>query len=230
MQGIFARKALLDSGWADQVRLLVDGDRLHSVATVDGPAEGDLQAGIVIPGLANAHSHAFQRALAGHTEQRGPADKDNFWTWRSRMYQLAGSIDAERLRIIARQAYTEMLASGYTSVAEFHYLHTEPEKKASLDSMLHALLRAADESGIRLTYVPILYERAGFDEPVPTLQQTRFARSLDDFMQHYARARELAGDGSVTGIGAHSLRAVFRNRCSNWLPRRQLMKCRCIFT
>lgn len=209
MQGIFARKALLTTGWAENVRLTVDGDRIDSVQSDARALEGDVAAGIVIPGLANAHSHAFQRALAGHTEQRGPAGKDNFWTWRTRMYQLAGEMDARRLTAIARQAYTEMLQSGYTSVAEFHYLHTEPGESAPADTMFEAIVRAADESGIRLTYVPVLYERAGFDEPLPTRAQSRFARTLDEFVQHYERARGAAGEGTVVGLGAHSLRAVF---------------------
>jgi formimidoylglutamate deiminase len=209
MQGLFARKALLPSGWADNVRLVVDGGHIQTVDKATDAAGGDLEVGIVIPGLANAHSHAFQRALAGHTEQRGPSDKDNFWTWRNRMYALAGKIDAQRLTAIARQAYTEMLSSGYTSVAEFHYLHAEPAEDAPQDSMLQAISQAAADSGIRLTYVPILYERGGFDEPLPNRRQQRFARSLDEFLAHYERARSLADDDTRVGIGAHSLRAVF---------------------
>lgn len=209
MQGIFARKALLRDGWAVNVRLLVDGDRIDSVSADECAQADDVVAGIVIPGLANAHSHAFQRALAGHTEQRGPAGKDNFWSWRTRMYQLAGEMDAPRLTAIARQAYTEMLRSGYTSVAEFHYLHSEPDEQGQSDAMYDAIVRAADESGIRLTYVPILYERAGFDEPLPTAAQSRFARPLQEFVEHYQRVRDAAADSTVIGIGAHSLRAVF---------------------
>ena len=168
-------------------------------------------AGIVIPGIANAHSHAFQRALAGHTEQRGPDDKDNFWTWRSRMYRLAGLVDADRLTAIARQAYNEMLTRGFTSVAEFHYLHSEPGGAVTDDSMLQAIVTAAKDSGIRLTYVPILYERAGFDQPEPTEQQQRFAMNIDEFIAHYERARAMADDTFTVALGAHSLRAVSKS-------------------
>ena len=126
MTTIFARLALTSDGWAENVRIETDG-RLLARVTPDGGRDGaDVEAGIVIPGLANAHSHAFQRALAGHTEHRGPKERDNFWTWRSRMYALAGRIDSAALEVIARQAYTEMVATGFTAVAEFHYLHNEP--------------------------------------------------------------------------------------------------------
>jgi len=131
MTAIFARKALLANGWAESVRLRIEAGRVTAVEPAAKQAAADFSAGIVIPGLANAHSHAFQRALAGHTEWRSPAGKDNFWTWRTRMYALAGRIDARRMRIIARQAYMEMVASGYTSVAEFHYLHNEPGEAGS---------------------------------------------------------------------------------------------------
>ena len=86
MSSIFARKALLADGWADNVRLNIEAGRIAAVATKARATADDCVCGIVIPGLANAHSHAFQRVLAGHTEERGPTDKDNFWTWRSRMY------------------------------------------------------------------------------------------------------------------------------------------------
>lgn len=124
------------------------------------------------------------------------------------MYRLAGLLDAGRLLAIARQAYQEMLTSGFTSVAEFHYLHREPGSDSNSDAMLQAIASAAADSGIRLTYVPILYERAGFDEPQPGEEQRRFAMSLDAFIEHYERARQFAGTDFTVAIGAHSLRAV----------------------
>ena len=210
MTAIFARKALLANGWAENVRLRTSAGRLTVVEPAAKQTAADFSAGVVIPGLANAHSHAFQRALAGHTEWRAPAGKDNFWTWRSRMYTLAGRIDARRMHIIARQAYSEMVASGYTSVAEFHYLHNEPGETVSSTSMLEALVAAAKDSGIRLSYVPVLYERAGFSEPEPAPEQRRFARTIDEFLAHYKQAAKFVGDTISIGIGAHSLRAVTR--------------------
>jgi formimidoylglutamate deiminase len=207
MSSIFASKALLANGWSERVRLNTAAGRIASIEHDARPDPSDYVAGIVIPGLANAHSHAFQRALAGHTESRSPAGKDNFWSWRSRMYALAGNVDAKRLRVIARQAYTEMVASGYTSVAEFHYLHNEPGASAGT-AMLQAIADVANQSGIRLTYVPVHYERAGFEDPQPTPEQQRFARTTDEFLDHYAKAAAFAGDRIAIGIGAHSLRAV----------------------
>ena len=209
---IHARKALLADGWAERVRLRIANGLIDSVERDVDAESADIRAGIVIPGLCNAHSHAFQRALAGHTEERAPGNRDNFWSWRSRMYRLAGRIDAEALTAIARQLYSEMLCSGYTAVAEFHYLHREPGGDGATDAsgsaMRDALVTAAEESGIRLTYVPVLYERAGFDQPEPDADQRRFATTLEQFEEHYKRAREAADGKFTVGIGAHSLRAV----------------------
>ena len=210
MTTVFAKKALLPSGWADKVRMEVVGGRISAIQTGVSATTGDTLVGYVIPGLCNAHSHAFQRALAGHTEQRSPAGRDNFWTWRERMYELAGKVDAELLTAIARQAYCEMLSSGYTSVAEFHYLHRDPRNPEATDSMFAAISTAAEESGIRLTYVPVHYERAGFDNPEPLPHQQSFALSIDDFMAHYERVRSQSHAAATVGIGVHSLRAVSR--------------------
>lgn len=206
MQSIFARKALLTKGWSDNVRLQLVSDRIDALARDVSPGEGDQQVDILIPGLCNAHSHAFQRALAGRTEQRSPAGEDNFWSWRIRMYELANKVSAEQLAAIATQAYNEMLQAGYTAVAEFHYLHDEPE--ADGDAMFNALQSAALASGIRLIYVPVLYERAGFDDSKPAKRQRRFVLSLNEFLAHHARCTANASDGTTVAIGAHSLRAV----------------------
>ena len=208
MTAVFARRVLLSDGWSESVRLVTKEDRIAEIERDATPADEDIVAGVVIPGLANAHSHAFQRALAGRTEQRSPDHQDNFWTWRSRMYRLAARIDAATLTAVARQLYTEMLSAGYTAVAEFHYLHNEPDSATPCEAMLEALLAAAADSGIRLTYVPVLYERAGFSEPQPTPEQRRFATTPDAFEKHYRRAREIASGAVTVGIGAHSLRAV----------------------
>jgi formimidoylglutamate deiminase len=131
MTAIFASKALLPDGWADDVLLHVEDGRIADV--VAGATAGDetVAVGCIIPGLCNAHSHAFQRALAGRTEERSPAGRDSFWTWRDRMYRLAAAIDPGLLHAIARQVYTEMLQSGYTTVVEFHYLHRDPATGAA---------------------------------------------------------------------------------------------------
>ncbi|MDJ0750443.1 MAG: formimidoylglutamate deiminase [Woeseiaceae bacterium] len=208
MTTLFARKALLTDGWTDRVRLHVDGGRIASIEADVDAVSGDESLGCVIPGLCNAHSHAFQRALAGHTEQRSPAGRDSFWTWREKMYELAGRVSASALTAIARQAYCEMLRSGYTSVAEFHYLHRDPTDGDAVDTMFEAIVTAARDSGVRLTYLPVHYERAGFEEPEPTGRQAGFAMPVDEFMAHLDRAAERCAGRVSLGVGAHSLRAV----------------------
>lgn len=199
MPSLYARKALLPSGWATAVRFEMSDGRIRAVEQGVRPLADEFQAGIVIPGLCNAHSHAFQRALVGRTERRSPEGQDNFWSWRQAMYQLASRIDADALKVIASRVYAEMLAAGYTSVAEFHYLH---------HAGFEAIISAAEETGIRLTFVPILYERAGFENPMPDDVQKLFVRSLDEFVELYGRAKDYAGSRIDIGIGIHSLRAV----------------------
>ncbi len=208
MSSIFARKALLQKGWADNVRLQLDGGRISSITANTTAESSDFVAGIIIPGLCNAHSHAFQRALAGRTEERSAAGQDNFWTWRERMYALAGRLNADLLAAIARQAYSEMLESGYTSVAEFHYLHSEPGGNQHDDMMFNALYAAAHDSGIRMTYVPVLYERSGFDQHELAGHQKLFANDVESFLAHHGRVLERASETLNVAIGAHSLRAV----------------------
>ena len=208
MTSVFAKKALLPEGWRDDVRLQIDDGLIGRVEVAAATSPGDASVSYLVPGLCNAHSHAFQRALAGHTEERSPLGQDNFWTWRERMYALADSITAERLAAIARQAYCEMLVAGYTSVVEFHYLHRDPSAADAEDVMLEALLRAAADSGIRLTYVPVLYERAGFNDPVPEHGQRHFAMRVESFLEHYRRAAARRNRRLKVGIGGHSLRAV----------------------
>lgn len=207
MSSLYARKALLPGGWADDVRIEISAGRIRSVEAAAGPA-GAVQAGIVIPGVCNAHSHAFQRALVGHGERRPGTGQDDFWSWRHEMYRLAGMMDAEAMRVIATQLYTEMLAAGYTAVAEFHYLHRLAGGPASPTAAIEAIAAAAESSGIRLIFVPILYERAGFDSPEPDGVQQLFVNDFDDFIGLYQDAKRLVGERNSVGIGLHSLRAV----------------------
>jgi formimidoylglutamate deiminase len=208
MGSLYARKALLPSGWAAGVRFEISAGRIESVAQGVSFEDGEFMAGVVIPGICNVHSHAFQRVLVGYTERRSPAGKNNFWTWRQQMYRLAGMIDPDMLRIIATQVYTEMLAAGYTTVAEFHYLHHTATTPGSADATIAAIISAAEETGIRLTLIPILYERAGFDSPQPDDVQGLFIKTFDDFVSLYENAKSLIGKRTTLGIGMHSLRAV----------------------
>ena len=208
MTSIIASKALLPDGWADDVVLRVRDGLIDDVRPGAAPDDDATKVGCVIPGLCNAHSHAFQRALAGRTEERSPAGHDNFWTWRDRMYRLAATLDPDLLRAIARQVYMEMLQSGYTTVVEFHYLHRDPATKTTGMQMFGALGDAARQAGIRLAYVPVLYERAGFHAAGPEGPQELFALSLAEFLEHHREARAQVSEKLSVGIGAHSLRAV----------------------
>jgi formimidoylglutamate deiminase len=208
MTQVFAYKALLPEGWADHVRLEIADGRIARVSRDQEHVESDDVADCVIPGLGNAHSHAFQRALAGRTEERSLSGRDSFWTWRKRMYEVAARMTPDLLHGVAMQAYTEMLESGYTSVAEFHYLHREPSSGKAGMAMFDALASAAAESGIRMCYVPVLYERAGFDSSGPEGHQVHFALGVEAFLGHHGEACARQGERLTVGIGAHSLRAV----------------------
>lgn len=163
----------------------------------------------ILPGIPNTHSHAFQRAMAGLAErQRDPAD--SFWTWRELMYRFAGRIDPETQYAIAAQLYAEMLASGYTSVCEFHYLHHQPDGRPYADpaAMSQAIIAAARDTGIRLTLLPVLYMSGGFDGRALSERQQRFGHSVDDYLALLAQLRALQDDTLRVGVALHSLRAV----------------------
>ena len=116
---LFAEQALLPTGWARDVRLGLAGDVIASVEVGVARKPVDIAVGAVIPGMANLHSHAFQRAMAGLTERRGPT-ADSFWTWRDLMYRFALGLDPDQMQAVAEMAYVQMLEAGFTRVGEFH--------------------------------------------------------------------------------------------------------------
>ena len=163
----------------------------------------------MVPSMPNLHSHAFQRAMAGLTErQTNPSD--SFWTWRELMYRFASRITPEQLHAIASQLYVEMLEAGYTSVCEFHYLHHRPNGLPYEDAavMSRALIQAAQDTGIRLTLLPVLYMTGGFDGRALNDQQKRFSHSVQKFLALIADLQAHENDGLKIGIALHSLRAV----------------------
>jgi len=167
--------------------------------------------GPVLPGLVNAHSHAFQRAIVGMTERSGAAE-DDFWSWRDRMYSAALRISPGQLQAVAAFLYSELLACGYTQVCEFHYLHNATDGKPYADAaeMSLALVRAARQTGIGLTLLPTLYMRSGFGATGLRDDQCRFASTPDSVLRIGERVQAEAGpDGLVrSGVALHSLRAV----------------------
>jgi formimidoylglutamate deiminase len=208
----FFDSALLPGGWSRNVRVLVDGGRIASVSPDGAPEPGDERAALVVPGLSNVHSHAFQRAMAGLAERRGPQGADDFWSWREIMYRFLARLEADELQAIAAYAYADMLEAGFTSVGEFHYLHRTPQGGYYSDPAELALrhVAAADATGIGLTLLPVFYETGDFGAAPPTPGQQRFLTNLDVFAKIVERARVAIGErlGYQIGIAPHSLRAV----------------------
>lgn len=166
-------------------------------------------AGWRLPGIANLHSHAFQRAMAGMAE-RQTDPSDSFWTWRETMYRMAGRFDPESLHAVAAQLYVEMLEAGYTSVCEFHYLHHAPDGApyATPSAMSDALIAAARETGIRLTLLPVLYMTGGFDGRALNERQKRFGHDVDGYLRLFETLHARQDDRLRVGCALHSLRAV----------------------
>ena len=201
--------AWVDSGPVPRVRVVVDGGRITDVQTDVDPAAGDERlAGVVFPGFANAHSHAFHRALRGRTHDRG----GTFWTWRERMYAVAGRLDPDRHLALARAAYAEMALAGVTCVGEFSYLHHPPGggRYADPNAMSGALIEAARGAGVRLTLLDACYVAGGLDAtghvPVDGVQARFSDGDADAWATRVAALPERPG--VRIGAAVHSVRAV----------------------
>ena len=207
----WAPRAWIDGRWAEAVLLRVgdDGHWAEVRAGTPAPPQAERLAGPVLPGLVDAHSHAFQRAFAGLSERRDSA-QDDFWSWRDRMYRVALRLTPEQLRAVAAVLYAELLQGGYTQVCEFHYLQHDPAGRPYEDPLClsWALADAAADAGIGLTMLPVLYQRAGFKQPTLRDDQRRFATDADAVL---ALQRGLQGSGRPllnAGVAIHSLRAA----------------------
>ncbi|NJK88477.1 MAG: formimidoylglutamate deiminase [Myxococcales bacterium] len=161
--------------------------------------------------MVNLHGHAFQYAMAGTAETVPEDGFDSFWTWRERMHELAQTLEPDALQAIAERLYRQMLARGYTTAVEFHYVHHRPSgtRYVPIEAMALALVKAAEASGIRLTLVPVLYERSGFFGQGPTERQRRFVNPVEDFVRLLEALEPYTKDSALRlGVGFHSLRAV----------------------
>ncbi|MEN8831476.1 MAG: formimidoylglutamate deiminase [Pacificibacter sp.] len=209
---IFAKQALLSSGWASGVRLDVTQGTITKIETQQQAHAGDVTVDTLLPALANLHSHSFQRAMAGMTEYR-MAGKDSFWTWRDLMYKFTSTISAEQVEAIAAFVFLEMQEAGYASVGEFHYLHHQPGGMPydDLGELSSRIASAADVTGIGLTHLPVLYTYGGAGQVPLKAGQARFGNSADQFNALVDKAKNavssLADDCRV-GIAPHSLRAI----------------------
>ena len=209
---LFAESALLPDGWARDVLFEIAPDGALAAVTADAaPGAAPLAGGVVLPGMPNLHSHAFQRAMAGLAERAGPGE-DSFWTWREVMYGFVRALTPEQVEAIAAQLYVEMLKAGYTAVGEFHYLHHDPEGRPYADpaEMSHRTIAAARTAGIGITQLPVLYGFADFGGGEARPGQRRFLHQPDAFLRLVEILIEgMRDDPNVrVGIAPHSLRAV----------------------
>jgi formiminoglutamate deiminase len=206
----FSSYALLPSGLARNVRFEVTDGRYTSVTTDAEPDGAQHLPGVVLPGLANCHSHAFHRALRGRTHAGG----GTFWTWRQRMYEVAGRLDPDRYLALARATYAEMALAGITGIGEFHYLHHAPggARYAEPNAMAEALRTAAADAGVRLTVLDTCYLAGGLGpdghRPLDDVQVRFSDGDAEAFAQRVAALREDAN--TRVGTAIHSVRAVPR--------------------
>jgi formimidoylglutamate deiminase len=211
MGSLWFESALLPAGWSRDVRLTAADGRIERVLTGVPPGADDERHGIAVPGLANLHSHAFQRGLAGLTERRGNGG-DSFWTWRELMYRFLERVGPEELEALAALAFAEMLEGGFTRVGEFHYLHHDRDGRPFADpgELAARLAAAAARTGIGLTLLPTLYAHGGFGGAPPGERQRRFLNDPERFARIVEASRRIAGalPGACVGVAAHSLRAV----------------------
>jgi formimidoylglutamate deiminase len=204
--------ALLPAGWARDVTIAVGPDGvIVSVLPETAPGTATRLAGPVLPGMTNLHSHAFQFAMAGLAETRSPDGEDHFWSWRETMYRFLARLTPEDVEAIAAQLFVSLLKGGFTTVTEFHYLHTDPSGTPYADpaEMARRVLAAARAAGIARTMLPSLYRQGGFGR-APGPGQRRFILPAETVLGIIAALRREAEGDPLLRVGAapHSLRAV----------------------
>ncbi|MCD0490418.1 formimidoylglutamate deiminase [Pedobacter sp. MC2016-14] len=205
---------LLKNGWMEPAYVGVDDKGIITYLSSEKPICEDIEIvhGAAVPGFQNSHSHAFQYGMAGMAERHTSGTKDDFWSWREAMYQCALAQDPDQLQVLATTLYQEMLRHGYTQVAEFHYLHHDKngnpyDNKAEIGERLVA---AAATSGIKITLVPVFYQKGSFGE-APQERQKRFISStMEDYFELLESSKKAVGHyhNASLGFGVHSLRAV----------------------
>ena len=212
MKRYLAPRALVGGAWQEDVLIGVDADGFIEEVIKDVQDKGaEPLRGAVVPGMANLHSHAFQRAMAGLTETRG-SPLDDFWSWRELMYRFVERITPEQAQAIARHLYIEMLRNGYTAVAEFHYVHNDAQGRpyAGRGEMLRRHLEAAREAQIAITLLPSLYAWSDFGAKPLQPRQKRFRSDASGVLNLVETARGWAANDpdACVGVSPHSLRAA----------------------
>ena len=211
MQKIHAHRALTPKGWVRDLCIEVEDSRIAQVS--NGLPKDHYSVDLLLPAPVNLHSHAFQRAMAGLTETRGPDPQDSFWTWRKLMFRFLDRLTPDQVQAIAELVFMEMLEAGYGAVAEFHYLHHDigGQKYSNLPEMAERITAAAQSTGLGLTLLPVLYMQGGCDGQDLTGGQKRFGCDLDLFARLHDESAQLmmeAPKDYAIGIAPHSLRAV----------------------
>ena len=221
MSRLHFASALLPSGWANDVQVVITAGAIAEVTPGVQPAAGDERHAIALPGLASLHSHAFQRGMAGLAESRGDST-DTFWTWRETMYRFALAMTPDDVADVATLLYVEMLERGFTRVGEFHYLHHDRDGSPYADpaEMATRIAQAAEASSIGLTLLPSFYAHGSFGGAAPHDGQRRFICSVDQFAKLMAASRKATANlpGANIGIAPHSLRAVAPDELAAIIP------------
>ena len=200
-------------GWLTPAFVGVDEQGVIQSLSSDKPDhEFENVEGFALPGFQNAHSHAFQYAMAGLAENHPSGINDDFWTWREEMYKCALSVDPDQAEAIAAILYAEMLRVGYTSVAEFHYLHHDKDGKpyTHLAEMGERMIAAAKTAGIKITLVPVFYQKGNFGQDPQPRQRRFISQTTEDYFKllEASRATIKNYEGATLGFSVHSLRAV----------------------
>ncbi len=207
---IHAQIALLGSDLIRNLRVETDGTRITGLQK-GGPARpDDTRVDLLLPALGNLHSHSFQRAMAGRAEFRA-AGQESFWTWRTLMYRFLDRLTPEQIQAIAALVFMEMQEAGYASVGEFHYVHHQPGgvPYADIAELSRRICAAADQTGIGLTLLPVLYTYGGVAKQELAGGQLRFGNDVDRFLRLAEACRDsLPHADAALGIAPHSLRAT----------------------
>lgn len=221
MSRLHFASALLPSGWANDVQVVITAGAIAAVTPDVAPSAGDERHAIALPGLASLHSHAFQRGMAGLAELRGDST-DTFWTWRETMYRFALAVSPDDVAAVATLLYVEMLEQGFTRVGEFHYLHHDRDGSHYADpaEMAARIAEAAEASSIGLTLLPSFYAHGSFGGAAPHDGQRRFVCSVDHFTKLMAASRKAIANlpGANIGIAPHSLRAAAPDELAAIIP------------
>ena len=214
---VHANSALTSNGWKNNVTVEIGSDgKIVTVTEDDHPKTEQIRVGHLLPAPVNVHSHAFQRAMAGLTETRGPNPADSFWTWRKLMFKFLDQLTPEQIESVTAYVQMEMLEAGYATNVEFHYLHhqTGGTPYSNISELSERIVRAAEISGIGLTLLPVHYQYGGCDQRELGAGQVRFGNDPERFNRLFegaAKAIQLLPPDAALGVAPHSLRAVGRD-------------------